>query len=73
MGDNPGSADAYLLLLPEGADGASEQAPCDHQGLCPVCAQDRQTSSPCSREQGHTGDHQCGYGDLFEVGLAEIL
>jgi hypothetical protein len=46
--------------LPPG--GAPPQQPCDC-GPCPVCADDRQMSSPCELLLGHAGDHRCASGD----------
>src|SRR6266508_1661933 len=55
--------------LPPG--GVPDEALCG-EGACPVCSQDRQMSSGCVLEYGHSGEHQCGYGDLYSQGVADI-
>lgn len=49
-------------LLP---GGVPEQQTCG-LGPCPACSEDRQMSSPCVYASGHSGDHQCAHGDVWE-------
>ena len=55
--------------LPPG--GVPDEAICG-EGACPVCSQDRQMSSGCVLEYGHSGEHQCGYGDVYSQGVTDI-
>jgi hypothetical protein len=51
--------------------GVPDEAICG-EGACPTCSSDRQMSSGCVLQYGHSGEHQCGYGDLFSQGAADI-
>lgn len=52
--------------------GAPEQSPCDC-GPCPVCAEQRQQSSPCVLQLGHGGDHRCPHGDAWsQAGPSDV-
>jgi hypothetical protein len=42
------------------------------EGACPTCHEQRQMSSGCVLESGQSGDHRCGYGDVFAYGATDI-